>query len=100
MGNFDRIRKSAIFGETESGDETIPETFTRWDAVNDLKTEEDARLYLASCAEEDPGDGSLVRLAVADVARAGLAQETGAADNTLRESPSDESARFRGNDVV
>ena len=74
----------------------MPETFTRWDAVNDLNTEEDARLYLASCAEEDPGDGSLIRLAVADVARAGLAgglaQETDAASDTPRESPSDDSA--------
>ena len=51
----------------------MPETFTRWDAANYLKTEEDARLYLASCAEEDPGDGSLLRLAFADVERAGLA---------------------------
>ena len=50
----------------------MPETFTRWDAANHLKTEEDARLYLASCAEEDPGDGSLIRLALADIARAGL----------------------------
>ena len=70
----------------------MPETFTRWDAVNYLKTEEDARLYLAACAEEDPGDGSLIRLAVADVARAGLAQETDAASDTLRESQSDDSA--------
>ena len=75
----------------------MPETFTRWDAANYLKTEEDARLYLAACAEEDPGDGSLIRLAVADVARAGLA---GAADNALREARPDESARFRGNDGV
>ena len=52
----------------------MPETFTRWDAANYLKTEEDARLYLASCAEEDSGDGSLLRLALADVARAGLAR--------------------------
>ena len=51
----------------------MPETFTRWDAANYLKTEEDARLYLASCAEEDSGDGRLTRLALADVARAGLA---------------------------
>ena len=78
----------------------MPETFTRWDAANYLKTEEDARLYLASCAEEDPGDGSLIRLAVADIARAGLALEADAADAALREATSDESARFRGNDGV
>ena len=61
----------------------MPETFTRWDAANHLKTEEDARLYLASCAEEDPGDGSLIRLALADIARAGLAMEP----DIARESP-------------
>ena len=75
----------------------MPETFTRWDAANYLNTEEDARLYLAACAEEDPGDGSLIRLAVSDVARAGLAVD---ADDALQEATSDESARFRGNDGV
>ena len=65
----------------------MPETFTRWDAANYLKTEEDARLYLASCEEEDPGDGSLIRLALADVARAGLAVESDIASEALRESP-------------
>ena len=74
----------------------MPETFTRWDAADYLKTEEDARLYLASCAEEDPGDGSLIRLALADVARAGLAgglaQETDIASGALRESPAGDTA--------
>ena len=28
------------------------------------------RLYLAACAEEDPGDGSLIRAALNDIARA------------------------------
>ena len=65
----------------------MPETFTRWDAANYLKTEEDARLYLASCAEEDPGDGSLIRLALADIARAGLAVESDIVREALRESP-------------
>ena len=68
----------------------MPETFTRWDAANYLKTEEDARLYLASCAEEDPGDGSLIRLAVADVARAGLARETDMASGANRQPPADD----------
>ena len=31
---------------------------------------EDVRLYLESSAEEDPGDGSLIRAALNDIARA------------------------------
>ena len=40
----------------------MPETFTRWDAAEHLSTKEEVRLYLEACAEEDPGDGSLIRL--------------------------------------
>ena len=39
----------------------MPETFTKWDAAEHLTTKEDVRLYLAACAKEDPGDGSLIR---------------------------------------
>ncbi len=57
------------------------ETFTKWDAAEHLRTSEDMRLYLEACAEEDPGDGSLIRAALNDIARAGnmsrLARETG-----------------------
>ena len=45
------------------------ETFTRWDLLNHLKTEEDFRLYLEACAEEDPDDGSLIRAALNDITR-------------------------------
>ncbi len=45
------------------------ETFTKWDAVDHLVTNEDVRLYLQACFEEDPGDGSLIRSALNDVAR-------------------------------
>ena len=48
----------------------MPETFTRWDVTDDLRTREDVRLYLEACAEEDPGDGSLIRAALNDIARA------------------------------
>ena len=48
----------------------MPETFTKWDAVEHLETKEDVRLYLGACFEEDPGDGSLIRAALNDVARA------------------------------
>ncbi len=46
------------------------ETFTKWDVADHLETKEDARLYLEACFEEDPGDGSLIRAALNDVARA------------------------------
>lgn len=49
----------------------MTEMFTKWDPLNYLKTEEDIRLYLEACAEEDPGDGSLIRAALNDIARTG-----------------------------
>ena len=48
----------------------MAEKFTKWDAADYINTEEDARLYLQACAEEDPGDGSLIRAALNDIARA------------------------------
>ena len=59
----------------------MAETFTRWDPLKYLKTDEDFRFYLEACAEEDPGDGSLIRAALNDIARAGnfstLARDVG-----------------------
>ena len=59
----------------------MPETFTKWDAAEHLRTKEDVRLYLEACVEEDPGDGSLIRAALNDIARAQnmtlLARDTG-----------------------
>lgn len=59
----------------------IPEGFSRWDAADSLKTEQDMALYFEACLEDDPGDGSLVRAALGDIARARgmsqLARETG-----------------------
>lgn len=59
----------------------MAEKFTRWDPVDQLKSEEDMALYLDACFEEDPGDGSLVRAALNDVARASgmsqLSRDTG-----------------------
>ena len=59
----------------------MAEKFSKWDAADYINTEEDARLYLQACAEEDPGDGSLIRAALNDIARAGnmtqLAQAAG-----------------------
>ena len=48
----------------------MPETFTKWDVTEHLETKKDVRLYLEACFEEDPGDGSLIRAALNDVARA------------------------------
>ena len=59
----------------------MAEKFTRWDAAEYLKTEEDMALYLDACLDEDSGDGSLVRAALNDIARARgmtqLARDTG-----------------------
>ena len=48
----------------------MTEKFTRWDVTEHLRTREDVRLYLEACADEDPGDGSLIRAALNDIARA------------------------------
>ncbi len=59
----------------------MTESFTEWDAADHLHSAEDARLYLEACAKEDPGDGSLIRAALNDIARSGnmswLAREIG-----------------------
>ena len=59
----------------------MTEKFSRYDAADYLKTEEDMALYLDACIEEDPGDGSLIRTALGSIARAKgmsqLARDTG-----------------------
>jgi len=59
----------------------MAEKFTRWDAADYLDTEEDMALYLDACLDEDMGDGSLVRAALNDIAKARgmtqLARDTG-----------------------
>lgn len=59
----------------------MTEKFSRWDAADDLKTEEDIVLYFEACIEDDPGDGSLIRAALGDISRARgmtqLARDTG-----------------------
>ena len=59
----------------------MPETFTRWDVTDYLRTEEDIRYYREAAVDEDPGDGSLIRAALNDIARAQnmsqLAREVG-----------------------
>jgi probable addiction module antidote protein len=60
---------------------------SRWDVVDHLKTDEDMALYLDACVEEDEGDGSLIRAALGDIARARgmtqLAKDTGLAREGL-----------------
>ena len=63
------------------------EVFSKWDTADQLNDVEDARLYLESCAMEDPGDGSLICAALTDIARSGnmtwLARETGMSRDSL-----------------
>ena len=48
----------------------VSEQFSRWDPVDQLQSKEDMAMYLDACLEEDPGDGSVVRAALNDIARA------------------------------
>ena len=48
----------------------MAETFTRWDVVDYLHTRDDARLFLEAAAEEDSGDGNLIRVALKHIVRA------------------------------
>lgn len=57
------------------------ETFSRWDAADYLKSEEDMAAYLQACIEEAADDPAFIAAALGDVARARgmvqLAKETG-----------------------
>lgn len=48
----------------------MAETFTRWDPVKYLNTEEDIRLYFWASLEEDRGDGKLVKKVLDNISRA------------------------------
>jgi probable addiction module antidote protein len=43
---------------------------TKWDAADYLDTPQDIAHYIEACIQDDPGDGSLIRTALGDVARA------------------------------
>ena len=79
------------------------ETFTRWDAAEHLSTKEDVRLYLEACAEEDPGDGSLIRAALNDIARAQnmslLARDVGMSREGLYKALSENGPQLRHGDA-
>ncbi len=72
----------------------MSERFTEWDSVQELKSEKDIALYFEACLEDDPGDGSLVRAALGDIARARgmsqVARETGLARESLYKALSPE----------
>jgi len=65
----------------------MTEQLTRFDTVDYLKTPEEMAAYLDACFEEDPGDGSLIRAALSDIARAQgmtqIARETGLGRESL-----------------
>ena len=53
----------------------MTEQLTRFDTVDYLKSPEEMAAYLDACFEEAPGDGSLIRAALNDIARAqGMSQ--------------------------
>jgi len=72
----------------------MTETFTRWDAVDSFKSADDIIAYLDACIEEDPGDGSLIRAALSDIARARnfsrMAREIGMSREGLYKALSDD----------
>ena len=48
----------------------MSENDREWDVVNYMDSTKDACGYLEACLQEEPGDGSLLRLALSDIARA------------------------------
>lgn len=48
----------------------MTEQFTKWEAAEQLRTEEDILLYLEACIEENGGDPKYIAKALGDVARA------------------------------
>lgn len=71
----------------------MTEQFSRFDSADYLETQEDFHRYLDACTEEDPGDGSLIRAALLDIARARnmsqLAREVGISREGLYKALSD-----------
>jgi probable addiction module antidote protein len=57
------------------------ETFSRWDAADYLKSDDDMAAYLEACLEQTPDDPALIVAALGDIARARgmvqLAKDTG-----------------------
>ena len=72
----------------------MTETLTKWEVTEHLRTFEDVRRYLEARAEENPGDGSPIRAALNDIARAGnmseMARDCGMSREGLYEALSTE----------
>ena len=73
----------------------MAETFTKWEVIEHLRSKEDVRLYLEACFEEDPGDGSLIRAALNDVARASRGDGGGRCGCDRVAYPANERAGFK-----
>ena len=48
----------------------MSEEITQFDIASYLKSPEDMAAHLGACCQEDSGDGSLIRAALSDIARA------------------------------
>ena len=46
------------------------EQFSRWDAADSLKSDDDMAAYLRACLDEAPDDPALIVAALGDIARA------------------------------
>ena len=44
--------------------------FSQWNVTDDLRSDSDLELYFQACIDADEGDGSLIRAALSDIARA------------------------------
>ena len=59
----------------------MSEAYRKFDAADYIKSEEDARGLLSAAMDEDPGDGTVIRAALRQVARtqnmSALARDTG-----------------------
>lgn len=72
----------------------MPEKYTRWDAADYIKTQEDVRGLLSAATDEDPGDGSVIRAVLRYIARtqnvSALARHTGLSRSTINEALSED----------
>jgi len=63
----------------------MTEQFTRFDAVQFLKSPDEMAAYLNACFAEDVGDGLLIRAALNDITRARGATQLDRDTGTARE---------------
>ncbi len=72
----------------------MPEEYREFDATDYVTTEEDIRRLLRAAADEDPGDGAVIRAVLKHVARtrnmSALARDTGLNRGNLYEALSED----------